>query len=73
MTDERCPFCKHCPYEYVDVGVGYVPVAVNCCDLGYHLLSPGGNHRFARRVLRQMRSYSPRQKARAARVLKEIA
>lgn len=29
-----CPFCGLCPYEYVDVGVGSVPVAVNCCEFG---------------------------------------
>lgn len=29
-----CAFCHRDPYEYVDVGVGYVPVAVSCCDEG---------------------------------------
>lgn len=29
-----CPFCNRDPFEYVDVGVGSVPVAVTCCDLG---------------------------------------
>lgn len=29
-----CPFCDTDPFEYVDVGVGSVPVAVTCCDLG---------------------------------------
>jgi len=29
-----CPFCGLDPYEYVDVGVGCVPVAVNCCHFG---------------------------------------
>lgn len=29
-----CPFCDLDPYEYVDVGIGYVPVAVNCCQWG---------------------------------------
>lgn len=67
-----CPFCKHDPYEYVDIGVGWVPVAVNCCDLGYDLFDPRGNGRLARRVLRQMRSHSPRQKARAMATLREF-
>lgn len=29
-----CPFCNRDPFCYVDVGVGSVPVAVDCCDLG---------------------------------------
>lgn len=29
-----CAFCGRDPYEYVDVGVGSVPVAVTCCELG---------------------------------------
>lgn len=31
---EICPFCGCDPFEYVDVGVGRVPVAVTCCELG---------------------------------------
>lgn len=33
---EICPFCQRDPFEYVDVGVGVgmVPVAVTCCELG---------------------------------------
>jgi hypothetical protein len=34
MMFEVCPFCGLHPYEYVDVGVGMVPVAVNCCPEG---------------------------------------
>lgn len=30
----NCPFCGLYPYEMVDVGVGCVPVAVNCCEHG---------------------------------------
>lgn len=30
----RCAFCGRDPYEYVDVGVGMVPVAVTCCEFG---------------------------------------
>jgi hypothetical protein len=32
-----CPFCGLDPYEYVDVGIGSVPVAVNCCEEGVSL------------------------------------
>lgn len=66
-----CPFCKRDPYFYVDVGIGYVPAAVDCCDLGIELFSHEGNGKFARRVLRDMQSYSPRAKARAMKVLRE--
>lgn len=78
-----CPICKADPYEYVDVGVGYVPVAVNCCDLGYYLFHGWGmgkeldQHQktmiaLARRVIRLRQSHSPRKKARAQRILKEM-
>lgn len=30
----NCPFCNLDPFEYVDTGVGMMPVAVTCCDLG---------------------------------------
>jgi len=30
-----CAFCGMDPYEYVDVGVGWVPVAVTCCYMAY--------------------------------------
>ena len=33
----NCEFCGLDPYEYVDVGVGSIAVAVNCCELGYLL------------------------------------
>ena len=32
-----CPFCGHDPYEYVDIGIGFQPVAVTCCGLGIEL------------------------------------
>lgn len=76
-----CPFCKCDPYEYVDVGVGYVPVAVNCCDPGYYLYCGWGDdhgqelktmHDLARRILRLRRSHSPRRKARAAHLLRRL-
>lgn len=63
-----CPFCRCDPFHYVDIGVGYEAVAVNCCELGMSLYSREKQHsQFAGRVLRQMRSHSPRQKAKAWR------
>jgi len=67
-----CPFCKRDPYHYVDIGVGFVPAAVECCDLGIDLFSHEGSSKFARRVLRDMQSPSPRAKARAMKVLREF-
>lgn len=64
-----CPFCKRDPYEYVDVGVGLMPVAVTCCDLGYELIQHNGKR--AKQALRWMRSHSPRKKAKAMSVLRE--
>lgn len=69
MTAERCPFCKQDPFEYVDVGVGFVPVAITCCDLGVALY--GGDPR-VKRVLKLRRSPAPRSKARAKRLLEKI-
>ncbi len=37
----RCPFCGLDPYEYVDYGVGFVPIAVNCCEDGYMMFAQG--------------------------------
>lgn len=70
MTD-RCPFCKHDPYEYVHNGLGLERVAVTCCELGYDLLSPGGDYKAAHKILSLMQSYSPRKKARARRLLEQ--
>jgi hypothetical protein len=36
---ERCPFCGHDPYHYVDNGIGMEAVAVNCCEPGIALFS----------------------------------
>lgn len=36
-----CPYCGLHPYEYVDVGIASVPVAVNCCEYGYLLMGIG--------------------------------
>lgn len=33
----KCPFCKCDPFHYVDNGVGWEPVAINCCELGIDL------------------------------------
>jgi hypothetical protein len=27
-----CPFCGYDPYDYVDVGIGRIPVAITCCE-----------------------------------------
>lgn len=67
-----CPFCKCDPYHYVDIGIGYQAVAVICCDLGIGLFSHEDyGRKESLRVLRDMRSNSPRAKARAMRVLRE--
>ena len=63
-----CPFCKRDPYHYEDVGVGYVPVAIVCCDAGVALWD---GEKKAKQALRFMRSNSPRKKARARRILIE--
>lgn len=39
--DPRCAFCGRDPYEYVDIGVGYQPVAVSCCDEGIAVYQHG--------------------------------
>lgn len=65
-----CPFCRCDPFHYVDIGVGYEAVAVNCCDLGCDLWSREPERsRYARKILRWLRSCSPRAKARAWKVL----
>lgn len=65
-----CPFCRLDPFHYVDNGVGMEAVAVNCCELGMEFYSRDGN-KFARKVLGNMQSHSPRRKARAMKVLRE--
>jgi hypothetical protein len=49
----ECPFCKQDPYHYEDVGVGYVPVAITCCDA----MVPFGGEK------RRLNSYSGFSKA----------
>lgn len=65
---EECPFCGLDPYHYEDVGVCYVAVAVDCCDAGIALYS--GDKR-AQKILDLRRSYSPRKKARAKKLMTE--
>jgi hypothetical protein len=67
---ELCPFCKRDPFHYVDNGIGYEIVAVNCCDLGIDLYS--GN-KTAQKILNLRRSYSPRKKARAKILMAQYA
>lgn len=31
---ETCQFCGRDPFHYVDIGVGWEPVAVICCEAG---------------------------------------
>jgi hypothetical protein len=64
-----CPFCGCDPYEYVDVGVGYVPVAVTCCDLGVGLFQHFD--RKARQIARLLRSPTAKRHARGVRLMRE--
>jgi hypothetical protein len=64
-----CPFCKCDPYDYADVGIGMVPVAVTCCEL---MVDLSRGDKKARQILEFRRSYSPRKKARAQRMIQEI-
>lgn len=65
-----CPFCKCDPFEYVDNGVCMEPVAVTCCGLGIDLYLRNKHIRqYAYRILRYMRSHSPRRKAKAWRAM----
>jgi hypothetical protein len=61
-----CPFCKQDMYHYVDVGVGFVPVAVNCCEAG---IAWHNGEKTARQIIRFRQSHSPRKKARAKRLM----
>ena len=67
----QCPFCRHDPYHYVDVGTGMAPAAVNCCEFGITLFSRRPNKKDLKVVLQILefrRSPSPRKKARAKRL-----
>jgi len=61
-----CPFCGNDPYEYADIGVGCVAVAISCCEAMIDL-SHGGKH--AKQILRFRRSNSPKKKARARKLM----
>ena len=67
---EICPFCKQDPFHYVDNGIGYEPVAINCCDLGIDLYH---GKKIAKQILELRQSYSPRKKARAKKLLEQYA
>ena len=69
MRETRCPFCGHDPYHYVDIGVGYEPAAVNCCDLGVDLFQYGTKK--ARKLAALKSSPSPRKQARFKRMMAE--
>lgn len=68
MTASRCPFCGLDPFHYEDVGVGFAPVAVNCCDAGVDLYR---GDKKAWQILELRRSPSPKKKARARRLWDE--
>ena len=65
-----CPFCGRDPYHYVDIGIGFEPVAVDCCDMGVELFQ----YRTKRAV--QMaelkRSPIPKRQARFKRMMAAI-
>lgn len=69
-----CPICRCDPYEYVDVGVGMMPVAITCCEAGMLLFSrvESPAQKALRRALRLRRSHSPRRKARARRLMRDL-
>lgn len=68
--DITCPFCRRDPFEYVDIGVGFQPVAITCCEAGIDLFGLDKQRaRLPRKILALRRSHSPRKKARAKRLL----
>jgi hypothetical protein len=68
MSD-YCPFCKHDPYEYVDIGVGYERVGVTCCALGIELFQYGT--RKARQIADLLSSHTAKRHARGVRLLRQ--
>lgn len=52
---EKCPYCGFHPFEYVDVGIAMIPVAVNCCEFGYLLYDRGYSPRRIRWYMFRMR------------------
>ena len=63
-----CPFCKHDPYHFVDVGTCMAPVAINCCEA---MIALCNGEKKAKQALRFMRSHSPRKKGKAKKILRE--
>lgn len=72
-----CPFCKQDPYHYVDNGIGMEAVAVNCCE---PMMTMCNRSNAPAAVLMRKKmlqyldfrsSYSPRKKARAARLAEQ--
>ena len=61
----NCHFCRRDPYHYVDVGVGHVPVAIDCCETMIGLYH---NEKKAKQVLRLRETGRPRAVARANRI-----
>lgn len=65
-----CPFCKRDPYHYEDVGIGVVPVAINCCDAMAGLYA---GEKKAKQLLRFQQSPSPRKYRRIKRLREHYA
>jgi hypothetical protein len=63
----HCVFCGHDPFHYVDVGIGMVAAAVDCCDLGYALYSQRDPK--VQKLAALKRSPSPRKQARFKRLM----
>ena len=50
-----CKFCNHDIYEYVNIGIGIVPVALNCCEMGTLYYGNKLSEAEARRVILEQR------------------
>jgi len=57
----NCPFCGCEPYEYVDVGIGMIPVAVTCCSAGIAFFQYGKTlhqiHKMQREIKREEKKH----------------
>lgn len=65
----NCPFCKRDPYHYEDVGVGFVPVAINCCETMCGLVA---GDKKAKQILRLRQRGTPRSVKRANRIMLDV-
>ena len=65
----ECVFCKCDPYHYEDVGVGYVAVAVNCCETMCALVN---DDKKAKQILRLRRRGTPRSVKRANQIWYDV-